>query len=1023
MSRIAHKLVASSGGKSYEIDQSLMFDRGDGAYIVRAAADITDGNHTTFTYSTWFKRVQIGSNDILFNVRASNGANPAFIVYIPGTEQALYVFQKDSGGNNLWYLETNRKLRDVGAWYHIVVAVDTTQGTAANRVKIYINGTQETFTGSSSYPSQNLVTPVNDGIDHQLGYNAAASLDGYLSETYLIDGTAQAVSEFGETDSATGAWIPKEYTGSFGNNGFYLPYKKNARYCPYFNAHASSGILTADHADFDVGSGNFTMECWFYVDEYAGNYRRVFGQSSSTGANAHTAYQVDIDSANKPVSYVYDAADNGTSYLTIQSQTTVSDNKWHHVALVRNGTAFNLYLDGTSVANVTSSITVNNSGYKFGIGRVGEYTSQIFKGWISNLRFVKGTAVYTSNFTPSTSPLTAITNTKLLCCQDSTATTENSGTSKTLEVTAAQVTTDQMAPFTFDWYQDQSGQNNHYQPDNLTVDDIMLDTPTNNFPTFNSLDNGSTTLTQGNLKFVNSSGNSDTGITMKVPHTGKWYMELRLTAVDAVYLGIWTTDYTKTNGDEDYGTGKQLNHTGGITGGSSGGYISGGFSNGDIIAMALDCDNGKIWWAKNNTYPNSGNPATGANQAVTFTATDDYKILVFGNSGTQNDINFGQNGTFNGLVTAQGNADGAGIGNFYYAPPSGFKALCSKNLPTPAVKKSSEHFSTLLYTGNDADDRTLTGVGFQPDLVWIKTRNATNYHMVFDSVRGISRDLHTNNNDVETVASDPNNSLVAFTSDGFTVDDSSGHTDLNSSSHTYVAWNWKAGGSGSANTAGSINTTSTSVNTSAGISISKYVGTGSNATVGHGLGVAPKTMWIKNRDTDDNWRIYFGDNTDYMAFNWTGGTTDDNTAWNDTSPTSTVFSIGTDTNTNRNGNEFVAYCFAEVDGFSKFGTYEGNNNANGPFIYTGFTPAWIIFKYMDNGDESWWMVDNKRDPLNPNTLNLFANLTGADYDAGGVDLLSNGFKPRATNGGLNGYTNTFFYMAFAESPFKYANAR
>ena len=182
-------------------------------------------------------------------------------------------------------------------------------------------------------------------------------------------------------------------------------------------------------------------------------------------------------------------------------------------------------------------------------------------------------------------------------------------------------------------------------------------------------------------------------------------------------------------------------------------------------------------------------------------------------------------------------------------------------------------------------------------------------------------------------------------------------------------------------------------------------------------------MWIKNRDTDDNWRIYFGDNTDYMAFNWTGGTTDDNTAWNDTSPTSTVFSIGTDTNTNRNGNEFVAYCFAEVDGFSKFGTYEGNNNANGPFIYTGFTPAWIIFKYMDNGDESWWMVDNKRDPLNPNTLNLFANLTGADYDAGGVDLLSNGFKPRATNGGLNGYTNTFFYMAFAESPFKYANAR
>jgi hypothetical protein len=211
MSRTAHKLLSASGGKAYEIGQSLVFDRGDGAYLVRAAADITDGNHTTFTYSTWFKRVQTGSNDIVFNVRASNGAGVTFMVYIPGSEQALYVFQKDSGGNTLWYLETNRKLRDVGAWYHIVVAVDTTQSTASDRVKIYINGTQETsFTGSSSYPDEDLVTPVNDGVDHQIGYNAAASLDGYMAETYLIDGTAQAASAFGETDSVTGQWIPRK---------------------------------------------------------------------------------------------------------------------------------------------------------------------------------------------------------------------------------------------------------------------------------------------------------------------------------------------------------------------------------------------------------------------------------------------------------------------------------------------------------------------------------------------------------------------------------------------------------------------------------------------------------------------------------------------------------------------------------------------------------------------------------------------------------------------------------------------
>jgi hypothetical protein len=183
---------------------------------------------------------------------------------------------------------------------------------------------------------------------------------------------------------------------------------------------------------------------------------------------------------------------------------------------------------------------------------------------------------------------------------------------------------------------------------------------------------------------------------------------------------------------------------------------------------------------------------------------------------------------------------------------------------------------------------------------------------------------------------------------------------------------------------------------------------------------------VKNRDTDDNWRVYSrNDATDYLAWNWDGGSTDDNTSWNDTAPTSSVFSIGTDTNTNRSGDDFIGYCFAEVEGFSKFGTYEANNSTNGPFINTGFTPSWIVFKYIDGSGEWWWMLDSTRDTINLTTEVLYVNATTAESTISGsmgVDFLSNGFKIRATNGGINS-ANTYFYMAFAEFPFKYANAR
>ena len=587
---------------------------------------------------------------------------------------------------------------------------------------------------------------------------------------------------------------------------------------------------------------------------------------------------------------------------------------------------------------------------------------------------------------------------------------------------------------------DSSGEGNNFTVTGVANSDIVLDTPTNNFCTLNSAQAYNSTtgvLTQGSLFFAagayDSGHYSNISSTFNVPASGKWYAECRisieagggnvtffgvadqrinwlgvgnenLVGADGLFASLYG-DYIKVCDSGTVGTGNTS-----ATGTSY------------ILGMALDVDNGYAYfgvdsgsamvWYKADGSTSGGDPTSGSTGtggfARTFTTddtiTESTSVSSNAGDGSQNHLNFGQNGTFSGTETAGGNTDGNAEGNFFRAPPSGYLALCTKNLPDPAIKKSSEHFNTVLYVGNDTTNN-ITGVGFQPDLVWLKNRSQSSDHMLHDAVRGADNGIRSNSNVVE---SDQSANFTGFASDGFSLAASSNR--YNDNSENYVSWNWKAGGSGSSNTNGSINTISTSVNTSAGISISTYTGTGSNATVGHGLGVAPKTMWIKNRDTDDNWRIYFGDNTDYMAFNWTGGDTDDNTAWNDTSPTSTVFSIGTDTNTNRSGDKFVAYCFAEVDGFSRFGTYEGNNNANGPFVHTGFQPAWLVFKYLDNDDESWWMIDTKRDPANPNTLNLFVNLTGADYDAGGVDIISNGFKPRATNGGLNGYTGTFFYI-------------
>ena len=333
------------------------------------------------------------------------------------------------------------------------------------------------------------------------------------------------------------------------------------------------------------------------------------------------------------------------------------------------------------------------------------------------------------------------------------------------------------------------------------------------------------------------------------------------------------------------------------------------------------------------------------------------------------------------------------------------------------INKGTDYFNTKLYTGTGSS-LALTGVGFQPDMVWQKVRSTTSSHRITDAVRGVGQVIYPN----DTAQQSAESAVTAFGTDGFTVGTAGG---TNTNSATYVGWSWKAGGGqGSSNTDGSINTTYTSVNTTAGISMSTYSGTGSAATIGHGLGTVPQVMIVKNTYQAEHWIVYHHKiattpQDKYIRLNDTGSRADF-PMWNDTAPTASVFSVGTSSSVNQAGGTFVAYCFSEKRGFSKFGSVKGNGSDDGPFIYTGFKPAFYMHKIYNGSTGQWLMFDNTRNETN--VVNKFLKTDaneaeGTSGTANQVDFLSNGIKIRENNGDLNNSTSTnYLYMAFAEAP-------
>ena len=441
------------------------------------------------------------------------------------------------------------------------------------------------------------------------------------------------------------------------------------------------------------------------------------------------------------------------------------------------------------------------------------------------------------------------------------------------------------------------------------------------------------------------------------------------------------------------------------------------------IAIALNMDDSEVTFYKNNatqgTISFSGN-ITSASSVIPFAVG-----AWYGDTNTY--ANFGADSSFAAQKTAQGNQDGNGKGDFYYAPPSGYLALCTDNLSTPEIKLPGENFNTILWSGTGGN-RAFTGVGFQPDFVWQKARDDTWNHSLYDSVRGVDKAILSDSTSGE-LDQDANGYLSSFDSDGFgTTAGSSNNNWWNDSTDTYVGWNWKAGTTFDPTTDGSIASATGKSNSTAGFSIVKYTAENAVKTIGHGLSQAP-TLILQKTLVSGQWECYYlrEDGSDGVIFldQVGAGEAAGSGYWNDTNPTASVFTVGTGGGTGGGTDDHIAYCFHSVEGYSKIGIYTANNNADGPFIYTGFGPSFAMIKRTDSdaGGANWYIMDDKRPGYNVDNDILYANLNNVEGDTDLADLVSNGVKIRTADAGVNASGGTYLYMVFASHPFKHANAR
>jgi hypothetical protein len=801
----------SSGG--YDINNSLRFRASASAYLNRTPG--TTGNQKTFTWSGWVKKGALGSQQFIHHAFYGDSGRYASIFFTSSDTLRVQsgIYTTGASTSTSYDYITTQVFRDPSAWYHIVLAVDTTQATSGNRVKVYVNGSQITAFGTSTAPTQNdntffNITTTPMFIGKYAEAPGSSFLDGYLAEVNWIDGQALTPSSFGETDTTTGSWKPKAYTGTYGTNGFYLKF---------------SDIATTSGSNAGLGK------------DFSGNTN--YWITNNISVTAGTTYDAMIDSP------------------TLTSATVAN------------------YCVGNPLLS-SSSVTFSNANLKVACGG--------------------GAGVYRTG-------------------------------GATFGVSSGK----------YYW----------------------------------------------EFLFDNTGGNALGGVGDITQSKSTWEND---TTVNSNFWYINAFNGNKSNGGAS------------ISYGSS-------FTTSDICMVAIDMDNGKIWWGKNGTWFASGDPAAGTNAGYTNLSGFTLTAAFMGGSGAgftnQYSMNFGQR-------------------PFTYTPPTGFVRLNTYNLPDSTIKKGNTVMDATTYTGNGGTLSVTNAAGFKPDLVWGKCRAAAVDNGLYDSVRGVSKRISSNLTGAEITDS----GVTSFNSNGFTLGSSTSMNDP----LAYVGWQWQAGqGTNTSNTSGSI-TSTVSVNATAGFSVVTFNAAASGAfTVGHGLGVAPQLIITRYRNIASEWYTYHASvgNTQFLKLNDTSASTTSSTVWNNTSPTSTVFTLGSSISGSTSWT-MVAYCWAEIAGFSKFGSYTGNGSTDGSFIFTGFRPKFIMVKRTD-AVEGWQMFDTSINTYNSANILLEANLSNAEANSSGnaIDILSNGFKQRNTRAATNASGGTYIYMAFAENPFKNANAR